>query len=187
MRVGRAGRHHDCILQRAEAYIQSRQRERSGTSDVLTGDVEYTVIGEGRSNVQLIFDYFDTRFSISPSHYKPWTRADALAARRHLGVDPARYRLCAARSGHWMSRADTTTRCMAPSADPAMSRVRGNVGWREELQRQPMMRPTRRGGLAISRWGARPRLSQRVVSASIAACINAAIACEAWSGCCARN
>ncbi|MBB4129592.1 MULTISPECIES: hypothetical protein [unclassified Xanthomonas] len=97
--LGRAGRYHDYILERGKACVQNRQRERSGTSDVLTGYVEYTVVLEGCSNVRLIFDYLNTRFFISPNHYKPWARAEALAARRNLGVDPARYRLAPHEAG----------------------------------------------------------------------------------------
>ncbi|MFO3706770.1 hypothetical protein ACI6Q5_17765 [Xanthomonas codiaei] len=97
--TGRARLYHDYILERGKAYVQNRQRERSGTSDVLTGYVEYTVMLEGCSNVRLIFDYLNTRFFISPNHYKPWARADALAARRNLGVDPARYRLAPHEAG----------------------------------------------------------------------------------------
>ncbi|MCT8376795.1 hypothetical protein [Xanthomonas citri] len=97
--TGRAGRYHDYIVQRSKADVQNRQRQRSGISGVLTGYVEYTVALEGCSNVRLIFDYLNTRFFISPNHYKPWARPEALAARRNLGADPARYRLAPHEAG----------------------------------------------------------------------------------------
>lgn len=93
MPSGRARLYHDYIVANGKHQVQNRQRERSGVSEVLTGYVEYSVVLEDCSNLRLIFDYLNGRFFLSPNHYKPWLRPEALEALASLGPQRSRYRL----------------------------------------------------------------------------------------------